>query len=83
MLFFSFFEIFSVYYDPFLVAAAQAQVQQAQVQAAQAAQVDPNYRLQVCLNLFEIENNFSYEFFIIDKYMREMVQNHKIKTKFI
>lgn len=47
---------FSVYYDPFLVAAAQ-QVQQAQAQAhaqaaaansMQAAQVDPtNYRLQV------------------------------------
>lgn len=40
----------SVYYDPFLVAAAQQA--QAQAQAAantiQAAQVDQNYRLQVC-----------------------------------
>lgn len=56
---------FSVYYDPFLVAAAQ-QVQQAQAQAAaansmNAAQVDPNnYRLQVSLvwiflNIFALE----------------------------
>lgn len=47
-----FSSFFSVYYDPFLVAAAQQAAQaQAQAQAAantiQAAQVDPNYRLQV------------------------------------
>lgn len=37
-----------MYYDPYLVAAAQSQAAQLQAQAAAAQQVDPNsYRLQV------------------------------------
>lgn len=53
---------FSVYYDPFLVAAAQqVQAQAAAANSIQAAaQVDPNYRLQVSLlNYFK---NFLYYF---------------------
>lgn len=52
--------MFSVYYDPFLVAAAQQVQAQAAANSIQATQVDQNYRLQVRILFKKKKKNFFF-----------------------